>query len=61
MEWKDPIQEIEKNKIITKAFTQEETREINERINNKIERANYTSRKNRTKAIIAADKACITF
>lgn len=61
MEWKDPVKEIEKNKIITKAFTQEETREINERINNKIERANYTSRKNRTKAIIAADKACITF
>ena len=61
MEWEDPIKEIDSNKIVIKTFTREQTREINQRINNKIDRANYISRKNSIKARIAADKAYITF
>lgn len=37
IEWHDPVAELNKNKIILKRFTSEETRQINERLETKFE------------------------
>lgn len=58
--WSNPIEELNKNDV-TITLTSDETKAINDRIDGKIQRAEYILRKNENKATEHASKAFITF
>lgn len=61
IDWSNPVKELDKNKVVIKTLTSTETKEVNERINEKIQKADRVSRRNESKAAENASKAFVTF
>lgn len=59
--WHDPVADGMKDAKIIKKFTKEETKEIEDRINESILEGDRIAKRNAGKAINAAKKAYITF
>ncbi|NLV66429.1 MAG: hypothetical protein GXY14_02020 [Spirochaetes bacterium] len=53
--------ELDENKDIIKTFSSAETKEVNDRINEKIQKADRVSRRNESKAAENASKTFVTF
>jgi len=61
IDWANPVKELDENKVVIKTFTSAETKEVNDRINEKIQMADRISRKNESKAAENTSKAFVTF
>lgn len=61
IDWSNPVKELDKDKVIIKTLTSTETKEVNNRINEKIQKADRVSRRNESKAAENASKAFVTF
>lgn len=61
IDWSNPVKELDENKVVIKTFTSAETKEVNDRISEKIQMADRISRKNESKAAENASKAFVTF
>ncbi len=61
IDWSNPVEELDKDKVIIKTLSVEETKAVNDRINEKIQKADRVSRRNESIAAENASKAFVTF
>jgi len=61
IEWIDPVKELDENKVIIRTLSPSETKEVNNRINEKIQQADRVSRLNEIRAVENSKYFCITF
>jgi hypothetical protein len=61
IEWSNPVKELDKDKVIIRTLSSEETRAVNDRINEKIQKADRISRRNESKAAESASRSFVTF
>lgn len=61
IDWSNPVKELDKDKVVLKSLSSAQTRKVNERIQQKIEKADRISRRNESKAVENASRAFVTF
>jgi uncharacterized membrane protein YfhO len=61
IDWSNPVKELDKDKVVLKSLSSAQTRKVNERIQQKIDKADRRSRRNESKAAENASKAFVTF
>jgi uncharacterized membrane protein YfhO len=61
IDWSNPVKELDKDKVVLKSLSSVQTRKVNERIQQKIEKADRISRRNESKAVENASRAFVTF